>query len=374
MLRRVVVVLCLLASRGRGATLTLPDTVAAPGQTFVAAISLATEGQPVGGVQFDIDSGAGLAFGLLPGAQIGASAKVLYTAPLPNHALRVVIVGMNAQPIADGELLRPAAVVDAAAQPQSIPIHITNAVATDVDGNSIAIAPVTANVRVQTPAPGQSLPAGIVVNSASLLPGPISPGEIVTIFGGAGLASVSSVQVNGTQAPVLYAGPGQLNAIVPFSLDPAKGDARIELFAGATSLGRVPVGAAPVSPALFTAASAGIGPGAILNQDYSANSFANPAGAGSVIMMYGTGFGALNPPLADGQVATGAVATLLPVTAAVGGLPAAVLYAGAAPGLASGVVQINLQIPAGLVPGPAVPISLTVGGVPAAPGVTVAIQ
>ena len=104
------------------------------------------------------------------------------------------------------------------------------------------------------------------------------------------------------------------------------------------------------------------------------NSFANPASAGSVIMVYGTGFGALNPPLSDGQAATDAVPTLLPVTATVGGVPANVLYAGAAPGLVAGLVQINLQIPAGLAPSPAIPLSVMVGGVAAAPGVTVSIQ
>lgn len=374
MRRSLVVVFCLVASRGRSASIALPDAVAAPGQVFVPAISLATEGQSVSGVQFDIDAGAGLSFGILPGAQIGASSKVLYAAPLPNNTLRVVIVGMNRQPIADGELLRPAAVVDPAAQPQSIPIRITNAVATDVDGNSIAIAPVTAIVQVQAGAPGQSFAPAIMVNAASLLSGPISPGEIVTVFGGAALASVSAVQVNGTPAPILYAGPGQVNAIVPFSLDPAKGDARIELLAGAASLGRVAAGAVPASPALFTASSTGMGPGAILNEDYSLNSFANPASAGSEIMLYGTGFGALNPPLSDGQAATDAVPILLPVTATVGGVPANVLYAGAAPGLVAGLVQINIQIPAGVAPSPAVPVSLTVGGVGVAPGVTVSIQ
>ena len=38
-------------------------------------------------------------------------------------------------------------------------------------------------------------------------------------------------------------------------------------------------------------------------------------------------------------------------------------YAGIAPGLVQGAMQANVQIPAGITPGPSVPIVLTVGQV-----------
>ena len=44
------------------------------------------------------------------------------------------------------------------------------------------------------------------------------------------------------------------------------------------------------------------------------------------------------------------------VTATVGGLSAIVTYAGAAPGEVSGVMQVNVQIPAQVQPGNAVPV------------------
>ena len=61
------------------------------------------------------------------------------------------------------------------------------------------------------------------------------------------------------------------------------------------------------------------------------------------------------------------------VTATVGGQPATVLYTGAAPTLITGVVQINLQLPAG-VSGSALPVVITIDGVMTTGGATVAVQ
>ena len=53
----------------------------------------------------------------------------------------------------------------------------------------------------------------------------------------------------------------------------------------------------------------------------------------------------------------------LSVSATVGGIPAVVQYAGAAPGQVAGLMQVNVQIPAGVQPGGYVPVVLTVGNV-----------
>ena len=68
----------------------------------------------------------------------------------------------------------------------------------------------------------------------------------------------------------------------------------------------------------------------------------------------------MTPVPADGSV-TG---TDLPkptakVTATIGGFPATVFYAGAAPGLVAGVLQMNLQIPNNVTSGPAVLVRVT---------------
>jgi uncharacterized protein (TIGR03437 family) len=49
------------------------------------------------------------------------------------------------------------------------------------------------------------------------------------------------------------------------------------------------------------------------------------------------------------------------VTATVGGLPAVVQYKGAVPGAVAGLMQVNVQIPAGVIPGGYVPVVLSVG-------------
>ena len=51
------------------------------------------------------------------------------------------------------------------------------------------------------------------------------------------------------------------------------------------------------------------------------------------------------------------------VQADIGGLNVSVLFAGAAPGLVFGVVQVNAEVPATVAAGNAVPLELTIGGV-----------
>jgi uncharacterized protein (TIGR03437 family) len=66
------------------------------------------------------------------------------------------------------------------------------------------------------------------------------------------------------------------------------------------------------------------------------------------------------------------------VIATIGGIPAAIFYAGSAPGDANGIAQVNVQIPPNAPSGSNVPIVLifTASGYAAGtqPGVTVAIQ
>jgi len=56
----------------------------------------------------------------------------------------------------------------------------------------------------------------------------------------------------------------------------------------------------------------------------------------------------------------------------IGGVSAQVLYAGGAPGQIAGLMQVNVVAPSGL--SGAVPVVLTVGGLPSQPGVTVAVR
>lgn len=370
----IVSLLSVVASAyGQSAGLLLPAQTAVPGQILVASLSFSSNGQAIGAIQFDIDSDASLSCGILPGVQIGTSAKVLSTAAVPNGGLRIVIAGMNQGSIQDGELLRPLIVVRSSAAPGTAFIRIDNVFAADPTGTAVMVPAVSSAVQIQAGSLTQSFVAGSVVNAASLLPGPISPGEIITVFGGPSLSGASAVLLNGAQAPILYAGTGQVNAIVPFGID-MQSTPNLEIRTPGGSLGVVALSAAPAAPGIFTANSGGTGPGAILNQDYSMNSFSNPASGNSIIMLYGTGFGALVPPPVDGQVAAGPAPTAMSVTATVGGIPADVIYAGAAPALVAGAVQVNIRVPPNLPANPATPIFLTVGSTAVPAGVTVAVQ
>jgi uncharacterized protein (TIGR03437 family) len=366
------VVLCALAIPISAATLTIQNQTIGPGQSDIAAVSFSSEGQTVTSLQFDLEYDPGLTIRLFPGAQSEASGKTLYSTFLPGGSLRIIVVGINHANIGDGQVLRPLVRVDAQASPGSAGIRIINPLATASDGVPVELVPVSAVVTIQSGATVTSPPPVGVFNAASLLPGPVSPGEIVTVLGGPELTWTSSVLFNGLPAPILYAGPGQVNAIAPMNLQPGS-TATVRIMT-TLPLDEIPMAVVPASPAIFTSGSAGHGPGAILNEDYTPNSFSNVAAAGSIVSLYGTGFGLLSQSTADGQVATGAVPTALPVSATIGGVPAEVSYAGAAPGLIAGVVQINVRIPEGLPPNPAAPISLSAGPYTTAVGVTVSIR
>ena len=76
------------------------------------------------------------------------------------------------------------------------------------------------------------------------------------------------------------------------------------------------------------------------------------------MLLYGTGAGVLTPAAQDGQI---------------GGKDATVVYAGTASGLTNALLQMNVQIPAGLAPGPQ-PVVWKVGGLASSATVTVAVQ
>jgi uncharacterized protein (TIGR03437 family) len=251
-----------------------------------------------------------------------------------------------------------------------------------VDVSSLMINPNFAQAR-QTPA--------AVVNAADNVSGPVTPGLILSVYGPnigpaapagpvwsaegvlAREVAETTVAFDGVPAPVLFASPSQINTIVPFA---AAGRAATSL--QVRSRGRVVLEASlPVSaaaPALFTLDNSGAGPGAILNQDYTVNSASNPAPRGSIVMFFGTGGGQTDPPGTDGGIVRGSPAPLrTSVSARIAGLPADVLYAGAAPGLVAGVFQVNVRIPSDAVPGVA-PVLLMVGGFPTQSGVTLALR
>jgi uncharacterized protein (TIGR03437 family) len=221
----------------------------------------------------------------------------------------------------------------------------------------------------------QSLPpqidAGCVVNGASFQAGAVAPGEIVSLFGSglgpaSGIGAVldaqgrlatqladTSVTFDGIPAPLLYVSASQINAIVPFEVAGKSSTQIVTTVNGAGSTARQqPVVAAAAG--VFTVDMTGAGQAVVLNQDGTLNSSTNPAARGSVLTLWLTGLGVLSESYADGQVVTGSLGavthdfTINLVTA--GQFPLTILYAGQAPDMAAGVVQVNGRIPVGIQP------------------------
>jgi uncharacterized protein (TIGR03437 family) len=188
--------------------------------------------------------------------------------------------------------------------------------------------------------------ASLVPGQASQLPdGTIAPGEIVSLFG-TKLDGAIRLLFDGREAPLLYVSASQVNAIVPFGIVEPLTKLTIEVVG--KSLGVLELPVSPVVPGIFTLDGSGSGQAAALNEDGSVNSPENPAAAGSVIAFWATGAGAMTPVQRDGEVTPLEgpwPAPTLGVSVSIGGRPAEVLYAGAAPGLVAGVIQVNARIP-----------------------------
>jgi len=86
---------------------------------------------------------------------------------------------------------------------------------------------------------------------------------------------------------------------------------------------------------------------AALNEDGTVNSPQNPAKPGSTVALFGTGGGQTIPPSVAGEVTPLALRPLVhtPQVQTAYMTMLAVEYAGAAPGLISGVTQINVKLP-----------------------------
>ena len=191
------------------------------------------------------------------------------------------------------------------------------------------------------------------VNAASPISypsGAVAPGEVVTLYGQQ-FPPGTKVSFDGVQAPILYAGSNQINAVVPFEI--ASPTTNLSLEIGQQTMGPITLPVSQAIPAIF--------PNGIINQDGSVNSPTHPAALGSIITVYMTGLGQMMPAIADGAIGPltapfpvpvlGVSASVGPTYVPTPSAMAPVLYAGQAPGLVAGTVQVNIKIPTGATTG-----------------------
>lgn len=206
-----------------------------------------------------------------------------------------------------------------------------------------------------------------VLNAGDGIPAALSPGAVVSLYGErlgpveGVAASIEAgkiptqaggvrVLVGDVPARLLYVSATQINIILPFDLGE---NPLAQIFVERDGVrGNVfAMTVAEASPGPFQQAPPNTSFGAILNQDGTLNSPANPAPAGSVVALWASGLGGFSPPLADGEIvgSTGPFPVLDgEISVELDGIPAEIRYAGAAPGLAGGIAQINFVVPVGL--------------------------
>jgi uncharacterized protein (TIGR03437 family) len=202
-----------------------------------------------------------------------------------------------------------------------------------------------------------------IANTASRRSSPvIAPGQIVTLTGGGFDASDItrvSVRIDGRPAPVIAGAPGLIAVQVPYELSDVLSPLRVETMVNSVPIGDFLTRLATSAPAFFETGAVDestLEPViAMLNQNGTVNSPANPAAIGEVVSVFATGMGGLDPmPLTGGRhpiPPEGPLAFTINRgfvgIAGSTGLSQSVepLYQGSAPGLQTGVVQFNFRVP-----------------------------
>lgn len=212
-----------------------------------------------------------------------------------------------------------------------------------------------------------------IVNSANFAPitNSYAPGEYVSIAGtglGTNASAMSlplpttlgttAVKVDGTAAPLLFATPTLVTALLPMAT-PAYGFAQFQASVSNATSNQVTLYTASTAPGVFTTTANGIGPADVFHAStYQAVTASNPAVANETLFFYSTGLGATTPTVADGAAAPSSpLASVNDPNLFVDILDNAGNYNGVqivsavlAPGLA-GVYQINFTVPTGVASG-----------------------
>ena len=224
----------------------------------------------------------------------------------------------------------------------------------------------------------RSINPGGVVNAASYT-APVAPGSVATAFGTfavSGVAAAPSTPLpdsllglslgfsNSSSVPLFFVSATQVSFQVPWELA-GQSTATLAATVNGQSTTAQTVSLAPFAPGIFTLNSAGSGSGAILDSNYNLLDSTNAAFPGSTyILIYCTGLGAVTntPPTGSPAPSKPLAQTTTTPTVTIGGVQATnVQFSGLAPGYV-GLYQVNVQVPATVATGTAVPVIISIGG------------
>ncbi len=226
--------------------------------------------------------------------------------------------------------------------------------------------------------------AGITQNqafhAATGIGGSVAPGSIVTLYGsrlGPRTPAVGQynpsrrsfpTELGGTTVlfdrqavPLLYVSYDQINLQVPYEVAGRIGGTIVTVNPAGFESTQFFTGFKETAPGLFTLDGR---QAAALNQDNTVNGASNPAPPGSVIQLFLTGQGTVNPPVDTGSIAPNQPLSspLNPVSAKLNGQPVEVKFAGLTPGTI-GLMQVNIVVPESRQASAAVPVSVKIGDV-----------
>ena len=234
--------------------------------------------------------------------------------------------------------------------------------------------------------------AGGVLNAASYqLNSPIAPGSLVAIFGSllaqgsvsaaalplANTLAGTTVTIAGRTLPLLFAGPTQVNAMIPYDL-PIDASHQVVVQRGTALSNPETIGVLSSQSGVFTKDLTGQGPGIVVrvtaDGTQSVVSSTNPAHAYEALIIYCAGLGDVDPRQIAGQpVPFSPLSTTLDaVSVTIGGIDAPVFFAGLTPGF-TGLYQVNAYVPTGVTPGDNVPLVITQAG-RVSPPVTISVR